>query len=188
MTCVHGRELYTMEAPYTTLQRGLTPDNVSMAPFITPTLIVRQNGANAWESPFVAVFQPVKGEKPSVQEVKQLVTDEEKVALYISSDEKRKDYIFSATSSSVSFPQIEKVNFQGTFGLITDVSGQITQLYMVDARKIKKGQYAIEADIPVSASVFLKDGKWVYSSTGKAKIKLGKKVYTVGSGFELPLK
>lgn len=134
-----GRKLYGMEAPYTTLMHGLTPENVSAAPLVTPTLLVRQTGNNAWSAPFIAVFQPVRGSSPSVHSVKRLVVDEEKVVLCISSKENRKEYFFSGTSSSVTFPSVEKIRFQGALGLVTDVEGQVSQLYMVDAKEISKG-------------------------------------------------
>ena len=69
MTGVEGRELYCMEAPYTTLNPDLTPGGVSSAPHPTPTLLVRQTGVNGWESPFIAVYQPVRGEIASVKTV-----------------------------------------------------------------------------------------------------------------------
>ncbi|MFI3281968.1 MAG: hypothetical protein SNG10_00380 [Rikenellaceae bacterium] len=56
-----GRELYVVDAPYSTLSQSLTPGGVSASPDLTPTLIIRQNGVNGKKSPFVGVYEPHKG-------------------------------------------------------------------------------------------------------------------------------
>ena len=188
MTGVEGRELYCMEAPYTTLNPSLTPGGVSAAPHPTPTLLVRQTGVNGWESPFIAVYQPVRGEHASVKTVKRLGADGQKVMLCVSSAGERKDYIYSAVSAEAEFPQLDELAFQGLFGLASEVSGEVSQLYMVNARKIKQGAYAIEADEPVSASVYRENGKWYYSSTGNVKVTIAGEIFEVGQGFHSLLK
>ncbi len=187
MLGVDGRELYSVEAPYTTLQKSLTPDNVSMAPASTPTLIVRQTDNNAWDSPFVSVFEPTKG-SVSVIGVEKLRMDRMVSALCVESEGMRKDYVLSTTSPDVIFSSGKHLAFQGTFGLITELPDGIEQIYMVDGRKIEKGKYAIESSEPVSVSVYRKEGEWFYSSTGKATVKLGKKVYLVEAGYHQSLK
>ena len=187
MMGAQGRELYAMEAPYTTLQQGLTPENVSVAPSVTPTLLVRQNDNNAWNAPFIAVFEPVKG-NTSVIGVEKMKADEKVAALCVESEGKRKDYIFSATSPDVVFLSGKRQAFQGTFGLITELADGLEQIYIVDGRKIERGKYAIEASEPVSASVYRKNGEWFYSSTGKATIRLGKNIYKVEAGYHQPLR
>lgn len=182
-----GRELYSMEAPYTTLQKGLTPDDVSMAPAFTPTLMVRQTDNNAWDSPFVAVFEAARG-SASVIGVEKLKMDRAVTALCVESEGKRKDYILSATSPDAVFSSGKHLAFQGTFGLITELPDGMEQIYMIDGRRIEKGKFAIEASKPVSVSVYRKGNEWFYSSTGKATIKLGKKVYWVEAGYHQPLK
>lgn len=183
MLGAEGRELYSVEAPYTTLQQGLTPGNVSMAPLITPTLLVRQVNNNAWKSPFIAVFEPVVEKEVSVLGVEKVKVDEKMAILCITSENERKDYIFSMVDPFTTFTSVQNLDFQGTFGMVTDFLGKIEQIYMVNGLKIGKGKYLIEAPEPISASIYQRNGKWFYSSTGKAKIKLGKKVYWVESGY-----
>lgn len=188
MTGGEGRELYSLEAPHTTIQKGITPENVSMAPGFTPTLLVRQNGNNAWTHPFMAVFQPIKGTEASVKAVKQIVADDEKAALLVSSNNERKDYILSGTTADVAFAPSKNIAFKGMFGLITETSGKTEQLYMVNATTIKNRKYSIQAENPVSASIYLKDGQWFYSCSGKASIKIEKNTYNVNEGYNIPLK
>jgi len=109
-------------------------------------------------------------------------------ALCVESEGKRKDYILSAISPDAVFSSGKHLAFQGIFGLITEWPDGIEQIYMIDGRRIEKGKYVIEASKPVSVSVYRKGNEWFYSSTGKATIKLGKKVYWVEAGYHQPLK
>ena len=60
------RTVFTTSAPSTTLNPALTPGGVSATPQPTPTLIVRQQQADAWRQPFVCIMEPHDG--PSVVE------------------------------------------------------------------------------------------------------------------------
>ncbi len=185
MLGAQGRELYNVEAPYTTLQKGLTPDNVSMAPSVTPTLVVRQTANNAWNAPFIAVFEPVKGES-AVRRLEKLKVDQSVAALCVHSEGERKDYVLSTVSPETSFTPGKQIRFEGSFGVITEMPEGVTQLYMVNGRKIEKGNCTIESSEPVSASIYRKDGRWFFSSDGNVTIKIGKKVYSVGkAGHQL---
>ncbi len=57
-----NRQIYTVDAPYSTLYRYLTPEGVSASPEPTPTLIIRQNGINGKTQPFVGVYEAHSGE------------------------------------------------------------------------------------------------------------------------------
>ena len=181
-----GRELYVVEAPYTTLLKGLTPNNVSVAPSFTPTLIVRQEEVNAWDSPFVAVFEPVKG-TAQVRGIRCLDADKEKVILNISSENGREDYLFSATDSSISFQKTKDMRFQGSFGLATEQDGEVEQLYMVNACLFETSEITIMSEVPVSASVYKKDGEWKFSSTDPITIVAGDKTYKLNGGYDLSI-
>ncbi len=65
---VPDRELYVVDAPYSTLYKYLTPNGVSASPNATPTLIIRQNGVNGKVRPFVGVYEAHNG-TPSVKSV-----------------------------------------------------------------------------------------------------------------------
>ena len=180
------RTLYVTEAPYTTLLKGLTPDNVSVAPSPTPTLIVCQEEVNAWNTPFVAVFEPAEG-TAQVRGIKCLSADKEKVILNIPSINGREDYLFSATDSSVSFLKTKNIRFQGSFGLVTERNGKVEQLYMVNARLFETSSIKMMSDTSVSASIYRKDGEWKYSSTAPITIVMGNRTYKLNSGYDLSI-
>lgn len=73
---VNGRGLYTVDAPYSTLVKNLTPEGVSSSPGVTPTLIIRQNGINGKSSPFVGVYEAHKG-SPTVKSIKDVSSSPE---------------------------------------------------------------------------------------------------------------
>ena len=139
------------------------------------------------EFAFCCRFEPTRG-SASVIRVEKLRIDKAIAALCVESECKRKDYILSTTSPDVIFSSGKHFVFQGIFGLITELPDGIEQIYMVDGQKIEKGKYAIESSEPVSISVYRKEGEWLYSSTGKATVKLGKKVYLVEAGYHQSLK
>ncbi len=56
-----SRTLYTVDAPYSTLVDNLTPNGVSSSPDATPTLIIRQNGVNGKNQPFIGVYEAHNG-------------------------------------------------------------------------------------------------------------------------------
>lgn len=190
MLSAKGRELYRVDAPATTMNKGLTPGNCCMPPTTTPTLIVRQRGNNASKHPFVAVFEPSKEEDSAVLRVNRLAETDGLMALQISSKGEREDYIFSATTQGVAMGKVQRVKgalFEGTFGLVSEVSGKPEMLYLGNGKVLRKGSLAIEAANHVYAALYRQKGKWYYSATGKVTITFGKEKLTVGEGYHLPI-
>ena len=188
MTGVPGRTLYTVSAPPTTLNPAITPGGVSAAPRSTPTLLVRQEGQDAWQSPFIAVMQPVEGEQGSVRSVSSLLADGERAAIRIALDGNRTDYILSGTSPEVTVVPSKQLALHGAFGLVTEVDGQVKQLYMVDGYSLSRGHYSITSEAKVSASLWCQDGVWTCSCTGPIRVRLGRKTYHVDAGLNQMIK
>ncbi|MCM1450922.1 MAG: hypothetical protein NC102_01515 [Clostridium sp.] len=186
MAAGKGREIYLMDAPYTTLYPAITPEGASAAPSPTPTIIVRQENKSGWDSPFAAVYQPAKGNNGDVRNVACLKADKSQIVMKIESDGNRKDLVFSSVDSE-EFPKTEKCHFIGSFGVVSEKDGVPTRLYMVDSQKISNGKYSITSAEPVSASIYMEDGKWHYSSTGDAQATIGGKKYALQRGFGMPL-
>lgn len=68
MAGAKGREIVVCDAPHSTLLSDVTPHDLGKVPHKVPTLIVRQS-TNAWQQPFVAVYEPVE-EESVVESVK----------------------------------------------------------------------------------------------------------------------
>lgn len=185
-----GRELYEVDAPATTLNKGLTPGNCCMPPTSTPTLIVRQRGNNASKHPFVAVFEPSKGKDDAVIRVNRLVETDQLVALQISSKGNREDYLFSTAIQGMvngSVQTVKGISFEGTFGLVSEVSGKPEMLYLGNGKVLRKGSFGIETGNNVYAAIYQQKGEWYYSATGKVTITFGKEKFILGEGYHVPI-
>lgn len=182
MTGEKGRQIYKVDAPATTLNKGLTPGNVSMPPSVTPTLIVRQEDNNAKAHPFVSVYEAYKGDTPHVKQVTAMSVGENCAGVKVLTGNKREDYVFSATDSQV-YSLASRTFFSGTFGLISEVGGKIYSMYLGKGRLLQKGNYSLEAEQNVYATIYQVDGNWFYSATGPVKVKIGKMERILDEGY-----
>lgn len=184
MAGMPSREIYQMDAPATTMNKGLTPGNISMPPAATPTLLVRQKGVNAASHPFVAVYEAYKDNSPSVRHVETLRGDVDCVGLKIETVGSKEDYLFS-TSGVRSYAPSGQMSFRGCLGMVRKHRGEWECLYLGNGRMLRAGEISISADVDVYAALYKKDGKWYYSSTGPIRVKLGKKEYNLTNGYGL---
>lgn len=185
MLGAEGREIFCVDAPYTTLLGGLTPGNASAAPLSTPALIVRQTGNNAWNSPFIAVVEPVKNGKASVVGIGQLGKKFQNVSgIRIDLSDGQKDYIVSSMDLHPKRLSVQGLSVKGAFGLVSEKDKRVTQLYLLNGTELKKDNVSLKSIAPVSVSVFQREGQWYYSSTGNVRIVIDGKEFIVNRGFQ----
>lgn len=182
MTGAAGREIYQIEAPATTMNRGLTPGNICMPPMTVPTMLVRQTGNNAEKHPFVGVYEAYKADAADVQQVSALPGNGNCVGVKVRTLASGTDYLFSATDGHT-YTLVAETSFCGNFGLVREKEGKITAMYLGKGHCLKKGTYSLEADSDVYATIYQQDGEWYYSSTGRVKIKMGEVVKTLEEGY-----
>ncbi len=188
-----GRCVYRMQAPATTMNRRLTPGNVSTPPETTSTLLVRQDGNNAARHPFMAVYEAYKDGKPSVEEVSALSSEGECLVLCVKSTGGMKDYILSAASENGKHRFFGKLTFEGNMGLVRERHGETECLYLGNGCRLSKGGFSIASvtDEPVYAAVFKsEDGRWRYSATASIEVRKGncKKLLPAGHNVDLEQK
>ncbi len=183
MTGAKGREIFQVDAPYTSLNASLTPEGVCTPPSVTPTLIVRQNGNNAWENPFIAVFEPVKGGNNAVTQVESYTDGNEMKGVVVSSLDNRKDYILSSTKGELS--QVDNTQFQGIFGVVTELDGKVEMLYLGKGKLLEKAGCSISSSQEVYASVYKENGVWYYSSDADVVITLDGKSKAFTAGYHV---
>lgn len=176
------REIYQVDAPYTSLNKSLSPGGICTPPMSTPTLIIRQND-NAWTNPFIGIFEPVKGENKSIKSVRSLKTVNNFVGLEVASVDENKDFILNAVDRAMHYLN-DDISFSGNFGMIREKYGQIEMLYLGNGSFIKKDAYSIEATANyVYASLYKKDGIWHYSSDSEIKVILEGKELSLPMGY-----
>lgn len=146
------------------------PYNIEKQPVLT--FIARQKG-EAWNHPFVAVFEPSTTSEPSkIQNVSYFQAtgnDKKAVASFAGICVKlktgRTDYIFSSAEPSSTLTY-QKIKMAGTYALVND-----STFFLGNGTLLSTPQVQITADKPVS--VYLtqgKDGQWTVHTTGNCKI------------------
>lgn len=101
MAGVTGREIITCDAPHSTLLSGITPHNLGQVPQKVPTLMVRQS-KNAWQKPFVAVYEPVENQ-PDVKSVKCVRVNENQVEILVHLNDGHTDSICMTMDGKLKF-------------------------------------------------------------------------------------
>lgn len=182
MLGAEGRTIYVTDAPATTLNKGLTPGNVSMPPTSTPTLIVRQTNNNACASPFVAVYEAYKNDSAFIKQIKKVSCEGNCVGIIVETYSGHTDYALSATDMQKYLPT-KQISFCGNFGFIREKEGNIEALYIGNGNYIKKQKYSIESDGNVYATIYKQNGEWHYSSTGTITVKLGRETKILNEGY-----
>ncbi|MFI3279224.1 MAG: hypothetical protein R3Y55_01705 [Rikenellaceae bacterium] len=95
-----SRNIYVVDAPYSTLSANLTPGGVSASPKDTPTLIVRQNGVNGKAQPFVGVYEAHKG-SPVVKFVDKVSSSDDSLVFTVTLADGRVDTVSYSEASGV---------------------------------------------------------------------------------------
>ena len=101
MAGVKEREIIACDAPHSTILSGTTPHDLGKIPHTVPALIVRQT-ANAWQQPFVAVYEPVE-DTPVVKAVKYVRRDNNRVELLVSLNDGHTDNICVTADGKLKF-------------------------------------------------------------------------------------
>lgn len=181
MLGAENREIYQVDAPYTTLNKALTPGEVSTPPSFTPTLVVRQS-SNAWTKPFIGIFEPVKNNKKSVKSVTALHTENNFIGLIVTSTNGKKDYLLHSIDNQLHHLK-GNLSFSGNFSLIREKEGQIEMLYLGNGSLLKKGNYTIEATNNAYVSIYKNNGTWYYSSDSEVNVVLAGKRIHLSAGY-----
>jgi len=183
MVGTQGREIYKVDAPYTTLNGALTPGGICTPPSVTPTLIIRQNGNNAWDNPFMAVFEPVKGEHKSIADVQPYGNGKEVKGIVVTSLNNRRDYILSSTGGETQILD-NNTEFCGTFSVITENDGEVEMLYLGKGNFLKRGNYSIETLDEAYVSIYKQEKEWYYSSDKETIINFEGRSVRLKPGYQ----
>jgi hypothetical protein len=184
-----NRSVYHLTAPYTTLNSTVTPNGVNMAPDSTYAIIVNQSNNNAWETPFVSVFEPYKGNNKRIKSIQAIATENNFNALQIDTRNGKQNIVMYAIDTTNHNPK-KGVNFKGVMGVISSNKQQVESIYLGGGYAISYNGFSIEStdNKIVTASIEQKNKKWFYSADGNVTIKMptGKK-YRLKAGFQIEL-
>jgi hypothetical protein len=115
-------------------------------------LAIRQNG-EAWDKPFVAIFEPSTYVNSSIQSVEQLMDGQKVVGAKVVSkvgDAVITDYIISQDEADASYFNKElNLKFEGRFGIVRTEKSQYKStisLYIGDGKKLIFKDFEVKAD------------------------------------------
>ncbi|WP_084062467.1 hypothetical protein [Cellulophaga tyrosinoxydans] len=118
----------------------------------TQVLAIRQNG-EAWDKPFISIFEPSVGSKSSVQSVEPLMDGQKVVGAKVVSKVGKAlitDFIISQDTSHASYVNKNlNLKFEGRFGIarVEEIKGEKTvSLYIGDGKKLSLAKVSIQAN------------------------------------------
>ena len=186
-TGVDGRQVYKMDAPSTTLLRELTPEGVSSSPQVTPTLLVRQESINAYNKPFISVYESFEDEKSFIKSIEGLKNNGKDVGVKVYHGDKT-DYVISTDTKKKEYSD-NIISLSGSFGYISTSGNTVSILYLGNGDRISFSDISIQSVTGelLYASIYKLNGCTYYSSTGDIILKINNKVMTLTKGYNIKL-
>ncbi|WP_114749685.1 heparinase II/III domain-containing protein [Pleomorphovibrio marinus] len=117
----------------------------------TPTLVIRQMG-EAWDQPFVVVFEPFDGDKDnhSIKSVEKLEQGGVFKGLRVQSEvagNMRVQYIIAQARNEAYIDKKLGISFKGSFAVITENSnGKLQNVYIGEGEELKYGEIILKPD------------------------------------------
>ena len=172
-----GREVFSIKAPACKAFRNNNdfPYEVNKSPYLT--IAARQHG-EAWNHPFVSVFEPTtEKEGKSIESINSFTADNKEnvspdfVGLIVKSKSGRTDYIFSSVKD-------EKVSYNnmvanGTYSVISE-NGKDFTLFLGNGTLIQGKGFTIEASEKANVILEYKNGEYYFSCDKPVTIKTAK--------------
>jgi len=155
-----GREIFSIKAPSCKAFRNNSdfPYEVNKSPYLT--IAARQHG-EAWEHPFVSVFEPTTEKEgrsiESIQPFEVENTSPDFVGLIVKNKSGRTDYIFSSVKDEkVSY---NEMSANGTYAVISD-KGEDFTLFLGNGTHIQRKGISIDASKKTNAILEYKNGEY----------------------------
>lgn len=163
-----NREIFSVLSPAST---ALGHDILSkeLAALPTPTLVVRQHG-EAWNKPFVAIYEPALNGDSAIQSV-DYFGKEELVGIQVNSKNGQQDFIFSNTQSTTPF-QYKAKQVVGTYGVIAEDNGKLKSLFLADGTFIESNGYSLKSDSNTTAAFTFEEKNWGYMAKSPVELQI----------------
>ncbi len=146
------------------------PYNIKEQP--TLTFVARQYG-EAWNRPFVAIYEPASEDEPST--IKSVSypqiesASQSAVAIHVAHVDGRSDYILSNDNVDTTVA-IENFKVKATYAVYSNDNGNCT-IFLGGGTLLQTADVIITAETPVDVTLKKNNGgKWEFTSSGKCKI------------------
>lgn len=184
------REVFTALSPMT---EGLSrtphmPYNIKEQP--TLTFVARQHG-EAWNRPFVAVYEPSTQKEPSaIQSVSYFDAEEpglkDFAGICVESKNGRTDHIFSLTDSSQT-ATYQGMKVKADYAVISNEYAGNRTLFIGNGTQLIASSISIQTSEAANVLLEKKQGKWYILSSAPCKIVIDGKAVQSGITTELTL-
>ena len=177
-----NRTLFSVDGPPDHEARG--DYGLNLMQMAMPTLIVRQNN-DAWDLPFIAVYEPSTGKSPSTIESiesPQLSAQDAGLAACVV---RGKSSAYTAMLMQDIHPDVLHANisgasFQGSFGVVITKKDHVSQLYLGSGVTLGSGDESIGAIPedpgrpagPIAAALWRDGAAWRYSASAPVRVTI----------------
>lgn len=177
-----GRKVFTALSPMTegySRAPGM-PYNIREQP--TLTFVARQEG-EAWNRPFVAIYEPSSENEPGCIESVTFPAVECKkpgshVGIVVEQKDGRKDYILSSDDAT-HVCKMEGMSASATYALWGRARESDITLFLGHGTLLQTPRITVRSDIPVNVLLEQTAGQWYYTSTGACTISIDGKKHKV---------
>lgn len=178
------REVFTALAPMT---EGLSrtpgmPYNIKEQP--TLTFVARQHG-EAWNRPFVAIYEPSSVKEPSsIRKVSYFDAAEQTLTdfagICVENKSGRIDHIFSLSDCSKTVTY-QDMQVRADYALVSNEYAENRTLFLGNGTLLKASGVNILADKATNVLLEKKNGEWYVTSSAPCTVVIGKKKVHVGT-------
>lgn len=157
------REIFSAMSPKSTAFRhGPLPEAFNDLP--VPTLVIRQNG-EAWNRPFVAVYQPALNGASNIRSVDYFGKNEQ-AGIRVTGRSGKEDFILSTTNGDQSWKH-KDISLTGTYGVIS-VKDNNLKMFLGHGRSLGYKKYTLRTEEPASLAFAVDNGQWYVMTTAPA--------------------
>ncbi len=178
------REVFTALAPMT---EGLSrtpgmPYNIKEQP--TLTFVARQHG-EAWNRPFVAIYEPSSVKEPSsIRKVSYFDASEQTLTdfagICVENKSGRIDHIFSLSDCSKTVTY-QDMQVRADYALVSNEYAENRTLFLGNGTLLKASGVNIFADKATNVLLEKKNGEWYVTASAPCTVVIGKKKVHVGT-------
>lgn len=134
-----------------------------------PTMVVRQNG-EAWNRPFVAVYEPSLNGTSLIKNVDYFGVGEA-VGIQISTKEGQQDFIFSNIKADTAF-EYNGMQVNGTYAVITEKDRQVKSLFLADGIFIGNKGYSLKSKVRTTMAFTYGENQWAYLASKPVELEI----------------
>lgn len=164
-----NREIFSVLSPKSTAftHGGPLPEKYNELPI--PALVVRQKG-EAWNKPFVAIYEPGLNGNSNIQSVDYFGKNEF-VGIHVKKKSGKEDFIFLGTSSDEKLTN-GILSVTGSYG-INSKKGHDFTMFLGKGKTISNTAYTIQiVGEQSSASLKKENGEWYFTSGADTDLKI----------------